>query len=243
MTIMLTVTLAGVNGHPRGGPCASAGFAQSIMRRRLFGCRQGRCKTIIKEKQLTDLNIIAISVALALDAFAVAIATGICLGQVHWRQNFRLAWHFGLFQAMMPIIGWSAGLTVRDLIASVDHWVAFGLLAFVAFSMMREAFKGDDQCETVKDPTKGATMVMLSVATSLDALAVGLSLSVINVSIWKPAAIIGVVACLFTTLGLHLGKRLGRASGVRRMADGLGATVLLLIGLNILREHGVFAIP
>jgi putative Mn2+ efflux pump MntP len=202
--------------------------------------RQSRCRPK-QEEPLTGLNILAISVALAMDAFAVSIATGICLGRIHWRQNFRLAWHFGLFQALMPIVGWTAGLTVRDLIASFDHWVAFFLLAFVAFGMLREATKADDQCETVKDPTKGATMVMLSVATSLDALAVGLSLSVINVSIWIPAAFIGVVACLFTTIGLHLGKRIGRAASVRRFAEGLGAVVLLLIGLNILREHGVFA--
>jgi putative Mn2+ efflux pump MntP len=187
------------------------------------------------------LNIIAISVALAMDAFAVSIATGICLGTVHWRQNFRLAWHFGLFQAMMPVIGWGAGLTVRDLIAQYDHWVAFALLVFVAWGMVKEAFKKEDQCETVKDPTRGITMVMLSVATSLDALAVGLSLSLINVSIWMPAAVIGVVAFLFTTIGLHLGKSIGRAAPIGRLADAAGAAVLLLIGLNILREHGVFA--
>jgi len=189
---------------------------------------------------LTLTNIIAIAVALAMDAFAVAIATGICLGSIHWRQNFRLAWHFGFFQAMMPVIGWAAGLTIRDYIASYDHWVAFGLLLFVAQGMFREAMKKDDACETVKDPTRGWTMVMLSVATSLDALAVGLSLAVVNVTIWMPAVIIGIVACIFTTIGLHLGKHISKAARLRRLADCLGATVLLLIGLNILREHGVF---
>ncbi len=188
---------------------------------------------------MTLFNIIAIAVALAMDAFAVAIATGICLGTIHWRQNFRLAWHFGFFQAMMPVIGWAAGLTVRDLIAHYDHWVAFGLLLFVAQGMFREALKKDDACDTPKDPTRGWTMVMLSVATSLDALAVGLSLSVVNVTIWMPAVVIGVVACAFTTIGLHLGKHISKAARFRRYADGLGATVLLLIGINILREHGV----
>ncbi|MEJ2158052.1 MAG: manganese efflux pump MntP family protein [Desulfobacteraceae bacterium] len=190
---------------------------------------------------MTLINVLAIAVALAMDAFAVAIATGICLGSIHWRQNFRLAWHFGLFQAMMPVIGWIAGLTVRDLIANYDHWVAFGLLLFVSQSMFREALKKDDACETVKDPTKGWTMVMLSVATSLDALAVGLSLSVVNVTIWMPAVIIGIVACIFTTFGLHLGRYISKAAPLRRAADCLGAAVLLLIGLNILREHGVFS--
>jgi putative Mn2+ efflux pump MntP len=189
---------------------------------------------------LTLFNIAAIAVALAMDAFAVAIASGITLKQISFRQNFRLAWHFGLFQAMMPVLGWSAGLSIRDLIVSFDHWVAFALLIFVAQGMLREAFKSENERSEVKDPTKGATMVMLSVATSLDALAVGLSLSLINISIWMPAAVIGVVACVFTTIGLHLGKRLAAATRLRRWADVMGAAVLLAIGINILREHGVF---
>jgi len=189
---------------------------------------------------LTFINIIAIAVALAMDAFAVAIATGIKLGRVSIRQNFRLAWHFGLFQAIMPIIGWVAGLTIRQQIARYDHWVAFALLVFVAQSMFREALKGGQEQSSINDPTKGRTMVMLSVATSLDALAVGFSFSMLNVSIWLPALVIGIVACGFTTAGLHLGKSLSRAALVRRYADVLGATVLVIIGLNILREHGVF---
>jgi len=190
---------------------------------------------------LTLVNIVAIAVALAMDAFAVAIAAGIKLGCVDLRQNFRLAWHFGLFQAFMPIIGWAAGLTIREQIEQYDHWLAFALLLFVAQGMFREALKKEDDDCTVKDPTRGFTMVMLSVATSLDALAVGLSLSMINVSIWLPALIIGLVAAAFTTIGLHLGKRVARAALVRRYADGLGALVLVIIGVNILREHGVFA--
>ncbi len=190
---------------------------------------------------MTLFNVVAIAVALAMDAFAVAIAAGITLGCVNFRQNFRLAWHFGLFQALMPILGWSAGLTVRDLISRYDHWIAFGLLLFVAQGMMREALKKEEDQNACKDPTRGLTMVMLSVATSLDALAVGFSLSVIQVSIWMPAAVIGVVAGIFTTAGMHLGKRIARAGRVRRWADGMGAAVLLLIGINILREHGVFA--
>lgn len=189
---------------------------------------------------MTFINITAIAVALAMDAFAVAIAAGISLKQISFRQNFRLAWHFGLFQAMMPVIGWSAGLSFRDLIVRYDHWVAFVLLIFVAQGMLRQAFKSEKERSEAKDPTRGLTMVMLSVATSLDALAVGLSLSLINISIWMPAAVIGVVACIFTTIGLHLGKRLANAARLRRWADALGGIVLIAIGLNILREHGVF---
>lgn len=189
---------------------------------------------------MTLFNIIAIAVALAMDAFAVAIAAGIKLGSVDWRQNFRLAWHFGFFQAAMPVIGWAAGLTIRQQIERYDHWVAFILLVFVSQGMLREAFKKEEGTNTPKDPTKGATMVMLSLATSLDALAVGLSLSMINISIWAPSLIIGIVAAVFTTIGLHLGKRVSKAAKIRRYADIIGALVLLAIGINILREHGVF---
>jgi manganese efflux pump family protein len=187
------------------------------------------------------LNITAIAVALAMDALAVAIAAGITLGEISFRQNFRLAWHFGLFQALMPILGWSAGLTIRQFIASYAHWIAFALLLFVAQGMLREALKHEEDQDSQKDPTKGLTMVMLSVATSLDALCVGFSLSMIQVSIWLPAVIIGIVAGIFTTAGMHLGKHIAGASRVRRWADCLGAVVLVLIAINILREHGVFA--
>jgi manganese efflux pump family protein len=189
---------------------------------------------------LTLLNIFAIAIALAMDAFAVAVATGIKLGSIHWRQNFRLAWHFGLFQAFMPVAGWAAGLTIRDQIARFDHWVAFVLLVWVAQGMLREAFGKGREVAAPKDPTRGVTLVVLSFATSLDALAVGFSLSMLQVSIWYPALGIGIVAAVFTTIGMHLGTHLSRASLVRRYADGTGGLVLLLIGLNILREHGVF---
>lgn len=187
------------------------------------------------------INTLFIAVALAMDAFAVSIASGVALKSVSPRQTFRLAWHFGLFQAMMPVIGWSAGLTVRSRIEAYDHWVAFALLTFVAQGMLRSAFKGEQAEAEAKDPTKGMTMVMLSVATSIDALAVGLSLSMINVSIWTPALIIGLVAGAFTTVGMHLGKVIGGMAQLSRWAETMGGIVLLAIGVNILREHDVLA--
>lgn len=183
------------------------------------------------------LNIVAIAIALAMDAFAVALAAGVTLKHVSFRQNFRLAWHFGLFQALMPILGWSAGITVIDLIEAFDHWIAFGLLVFVAQGMLRGAFRKEKEEQDKKDPTRGMTMVLLSVATSIDALAVGFSLAVLNVSIWAPALIIGMVAGVFTTGGLHLGKAIGTTPRLSRYAEALGGIVLLLIGFNILREH------
>ncbi len=184
------------------------------------------------------INISAIAVALAMDAFAVAIAAGATLKQISFRQNFRLAWHFGFFQAMMPVVGWSAGLYIQSWIENYDHWMAFALLAFVAQRMLREAFETEKAEDERKDPTRGMIMVMLSVATSIDALAVGLSLSMIDVSIWMPAIIIGVVAATFTTVGMHVGKKIGSARRLSRYAEAIGGIVLLLIGINILREHG-----
>ena len=183
------------------------------------------------------LNIVGISMALAMDAFAVAVAAGICLETLTTRRMFRLWWHFGLFQAMMLVIGWGAGLTIRGIIEQFDHWVAFALLAFVGGSMVRNALKPDDDCLR-KDPTRGSLMVMLSLATSLDALAVGLSLSVINISIWMPAVIVGITAALFTAGGMIIGARAVRIAWVRKYAALAGAVVLYLIGFRILFDHG-----
>ncbi len=188
------------------------------------------------------VNISAIAVALAMDAFAVSIATGVSLKDVSFRQTFRLSWHFGLFQAMMPVIGWSAGLSIRVYIERYDHWVAFVLLAFVGINMIRGAFQQDKGEEQKKDPTKGVSLVILSVATSIDALAVGLSISILNVSIWTPALIIGIVAGIFSIVGLQIGKRIGSATRLSRYADAIGGIVLLAIGLKILHEHGALSL-
>jgi len=183
--------------------------------------------------------ILIIAVALAVDAFAVSLATGVSLCRVSRRQIFRMAFHFGFFQAMMNIIGWSAGLTVREFIASVDHWVAFGLLAAVALKMIADGSKGPE--EVLKaDPTRGRTLVVLSVATSIDSLAVGLGFSLLKVSIWLPAAVIGVVASCLTAAGLRLGCLLGSASRLGARAEIAGGLVLLGIGIQILYQHGVF---
>jgi putative Mn2+ efflux pump MntP len=175
-----------------------------------------------------------------MDAFAVAIATGVTLKTVSSRQTFRLAWHFGLFQALMPIIGWAIGSTFYQLVEQVDHWVAFGLLVFIGIRMILGAMKSEEGKTKTKDPTKGETMVMLSVATSLDALAVGLSISLLKISIWKPAAIIGVIALIFTAIGIQFGRIVGANFKLDKYAEIVGGLVLIGIGLRILGEHGVF---
>ena len=186
------------------------------------------------------LSILLIALALAVDAFAVALASGVSLCQVSGRQTFRLSFHFGLFQAMMNIVGWAAGLTVRALLESVAHWLAFGLLVLVAVKMIKDAIVGREEEAKKIDPTRGYTLVMLSVATSIDSLAVGLSFAVLNVSVWLPAAVIGIVTTILTIIGLRLGCLLGSASKIGARAEIAGGLVLLAIGFNILYQHGVF---
>ena len=178
--------------------------------------------------------LLFIAVGLAMDAFAVAVGAGIVLDRVTVRRTFRLGFHFGLFQFMMPIIGWAAGRSIYAWIAAFDHWIAFALLGFVGTKMIREALKPEEEREFV-DPTRGWMLVTLSVATSIDALAVGLSLAALNVSIWYPSVIIGIVAAAFTSVGMHLGKRVGQAWG--RRAEILGGAVLWIIGVRILVQH------
>lgn len=184
------------------------------------------------------VNIIAIAVALAMDAFAVSIVTGASLKDVSFRQIFRLAWHFGFFQALMPVIGWGAGLSIRSYVERYDHWVAFILLSFVSINMIREAFTHKKEAKPKKDPTKGMTLVILSVATSVDALAVGFSISILKASIWIPALIIGLVAGMFTVVGLQIGQRIGGATRLSLYAETIGGIVIIAIGFNILHEHG-----
>lgn len=186
-------------------------------------------------------EMILLAVALAMDAFAVAVASGIALKTVGFRQTFRLAWHFGLFQAMMPVIGWFLGTGVRTFIEDYDHWVAFVLLGYIGVKMIREAFAHDDGHHRV-DPTKGLTLVVLSVATSVDALAVGLSLSMLGLSIWMPALVIGLVALFFTAAGLHLGRTAAQARRIGMVAELVGGSVLIGIGLRILWEHDAFSV-
>jgi putative Mn2+ efflux pump MntP len=181
------------------------------------------------------MSLIALACALAMDAFAVAIVTGLTLNPLSKRQVFRLSFHFGLFQALMPIIGWIAGNALYRYIAAFDHWVALGLLSFVGGRMFWEALHKDEGKTASKDPTSGWDLVILSVATSIDALAVGLSLAMIGSTILIPAAIIGVIAAAFTVTGMLLGRRIGALWGKRvEMAGGL---ILMAIGLKILLEH------
>lgn len=185
---------------------------------------------------MTFLEILLIAAALAMDAFTVAMAVGLhlsCNGRITRRQYFRLGFHFGFFQFLMPILGWLAGTTVRTYIESFDHWIAMGLLSYIGIKMIREA--GRDEDYECKDPTKGMSLIVLSVATSIDALAMGLSLAILGVGIIFPSVVIGVVACVFTVIGLSLGCKIGLKWRAR--IAWLGGLILIGIGLKVLSEH------
>ncbi len=181
------------------------------------------------------LSLFGIALALAMDAFAVALAAGAVVAPVTRRHLFRLGFHFGLFQALMPVVGWLAGLTLRSSIEAYDHWIAFGLLALIGGKMIREALAPEREEPPAGDPTRGWTLVMLSVATSIDALAVGLTLAMLGVEIWLPSLVIGLVAGILTVAGMRLGDRVGSLWGKR--VEIFGGLVLLAIGFKILFEH------
>ena len=185
--------------------------------------------------RMSTFTLLFIALGLAIDAFAVAIATSIRLKAVTRRQVFRLSFHLGLFQALMPVIGWLAGSVVGPFIVAWDHWLAFGLLAFVGGRAIYEALSRDVWQPPTSDPTRGMMLVTLSIATSIDALAVGVTLAFLQVSIWYAAVVIGVVAAALTALGMKLGARIGATFG--RRIEVLGGLILILLGVKILVEH------
>ncbi|HEX2695986.1 MAG TPA: manganese efflux pump MntP family protein [Acidobacteriota bacterium] len=182
------------------------------------------------------LVVLGMAVALAMDCFAVAMGMSCGATRLTGRQTLRVAFFFGLFQFAMPVLGWFAGETVLRYVERFDHWVALALLAFVGGKMIRESFeKGEGKDSNPIDRTRGVPLMVLSVATSIDALAVGLSLAVLRTNIFLPAALIGVVCFALTVAGAKLGPIVGRAVGKR--AELLGGLILIGIGVKIVLEH------
>jgi putative Mn2+ efflux pump MntP len=182
------------------------------------------------------IEIVIIAVGLAMDAFSVSISAGMAVKEPDAGHYFRLSFHFGLFQFMMPVIGYFAGMYIEQYIRNYDHWVAFMLLAFIGSRMIYEAFSGGDESKfEARDPSRGMTLIVLSVATSIDALAVGLSLGVLGREILVPSVIIGVTCALFSIAGVFIGKKAGALAG--RRAEALGGVMLVFIGVKILADH------
>jgi len=179
------------------------------------------------------ITILLIALGLAMDAFAVSIASGISSDISSKRKNALLiGLFFGGFQMLMPVLGWAVGLTLQDLIVSIDHWVAFGLLAFIGAKMIYDSTKKD---EPKTSSLKIATLITLSIATSIDALMVGLSFAFLQSSIILPVAVIGIVTFTLSATGYIFGFKLGEIFENRIKI--VGGIILIGIGLKILLDH------
>jgi len=180
-----------------------------------------------------DITILLIALGLAMDAFSVSIANGLATKTFKISKALTIALFFGLFQGLMPIFGWLAGESIADYISAFDHWIAFALLTFIGVKMIYESI--------TNKPNKflGAysikVILILSVATSIDALAVGLSFSFLGISIFFPAIIIGVITFLLSFFGVYVGRRFGKI--LKNRIEILGGLILVIIGLKILFEH------
>jgi manganese efflux pump family protein len=180
------------------------------------------------------ITVFFVAIGLGVDAFSVAIGIGATKTGRSWAPILRLSTAFGLFQSAMPLAGWLAGQTVVNIIADYDHWIAFALLAYVGAKMIREGFRKGNSKEKA-DQTRGLPLLLLSVATSIDALAVGFGFSLLKAPIVVPAVIIGVVCFLMTVVGMLFGKALAKILG--KKVEIFGGIVLIAIGVKILMDH------
>lgn len=180
-----------------------------------------------------DGTTILIAVGLAMDSFSVSVANGMTRHSVTVANAAKIGVFFGFFQAIMPVFGWLAGVNVLEFIAGVDHWVAFGLLSVIGGRMIYEALRKD--AKNILGSLSVGVLVVLSLATSIDALAVGLSFSFLQVSIVAPAIATGIITFALSFIGMYLGNRFGRV--LKNKIEVFGGVILLLIGVKILLEH------
>ena len=180
-----------------------------------------------------DIVTILIALGLAMDSFSVSITRGFTNTPRRMSiEGLKVAFFFGLFQGIMPVVGWLAGVSIIDFISGVDHWIAFGLLTFIGLRMIYEAVTTESK--KMVSSSSFSVLLMLSIATSIDALAVGLSFSFLEVSIITPAIVIGIITFSLSFLGVYIGKRFG---GFFEKIGVLGGIILIGIGIKILTEH------
>lgn len=186
---------------------------------------------------MSTLEIWLLAVSLAIDCFTVSVASGIILRRIHWKTFLTMAFFFGFFQALMPLLGWFGSSRFSHLIEAYDHWIAFGLLAFLGIRMIREYFKDSEECSF--DPTRLKVIITLAVATSIDALAVGISFAFTGYNnferLLSPLLIIGLASFLISLTGSLIGIFFGKRFNLRM--ELFGGLVLIGIGVKILCEH------
>ena len=187
---------------------------------------------------MSFVEVLLIGIGLSMDAFSVSVCKGLTTKKFSWKMALTCGLWFGVFQALMPLIGYFLGSQFEEFITSVDHWIAFGLLFLIGANMIREALSKKEESSDSSLDFK--TMLLLAIATSIDALAVGISFACIQVKIWSSILIIGLTTFAFSVLGVKIGNVFG--SKFEKSAGIVGGIILILIGLKILLEHlGIIA--
>lgn len=183
-------------------------------------------------------ELFIIALALSMDAFAVAIGKGLCVQKVKPSHSLKIGLWFGGFQALMPILGYYLGVHFSSYVEAFDHWIAFSLLAFIGGSMIKEAFDKEESCDKKSSDFGFKTMLLLAVATSIDALIVGVTFAFLEVNIWSAIVLIGIITFILSIIGLKLGNIYG--AKYKSKAEIAGGVILILMGLKILLEHLLF---
>ncbi|MBN1628002.1 MAG: manganese efflux pump [Deltaproteobacteria bacterium] len=183
---------------------------------------------------MTLIAVFLIALALAMDAFAVSVASGIAIKKLRIGHAFTIALWFGIFQSIMPLIGWIGGVSLRDLLSSIDHWVIFGLLLFIGLKMIWEAFQ-IEPIEKGLNPLDVRVLFTLSLATSVDALATGVSFALLGIPVVMPVLIIGAVTFILSFAGVWIGDRSGDFFG--KKMEIVAGIILIAIGVKVLISH------
>ena len=185
------------------------------------------------------LEILFIGIGLAMDAFAVSVCKGLSMKKMNWKHAIIVALYFGIFQALMPVVGYFLGSTMSGFVGKIDHWIAFILLAIIGGNMIKEST--DDEIEKRNDRIDFKTMIILAIATSIDALAVGITFAFFKVNLPLAVTLIGAITFVLSILGVLIGNKVG--DKLQNKAELTGGIILIIIGLKILLEHlGILAL-
>ena len=183
---------------------------------------------------MSVIELLLIALGLSMDAFAVSVGKGLSVQKIRPRHSLSVGVWFGGFQALMPLIGYFLGVSFASLVESFDHWIAFVLLGIIGFNMIREAMS-NDECEATQPDFSARSMLMMAVATSIDALAVGVSFAFLHIDIWSAASIIGVTTFILSIVGLRIGNIFG--CRYKSKAEFAGGAILMIMGVKIVVEH------
>lgn len=181
------------------------------------------------------IEIIVLALGLSMDSFAVSIMGGVVLKKFCWKKAVKIGFFLGMFQALMPLLGWLAGKEFKHLIENYDHWIAFGVLLLLGVKMIIESLRKENPEQCCFDPSDTKTLIGLSLATSIDALAVGISFAFLNINMCSPTIIIGLTTFICSIAGIYTGVHFGKR--IKTGAEIMGGVILILIGIKILMEH------